>query len=87
MTKCRQERDNADMEILLQYMRINNPFSQEQDKLINIVSGVALPEFVNVDAAENVGNEIIKKIIGLLISEFIPRKKDQWILMTTTKNP
>lgn len=67
-------------------MRINNPFSQEQEKLINIESVVKSPEFVNVDTAENVENEIIKKMISLPISQFIPRKKDHCILMTATKN-
>jgi hypothetical protein len=79
---ARQKRDCLDTNKLIDFLPKANPFKGECNVLRNIVTGVAAFPKVNADVAKAIGNEILLKMDGKSVQEFIPRKADQCILMT-----
>ena len=82
----RIKRDNLDLNIIITYLKSHNPFSGGNEILFNIASGVSAVALVNVDDARRIGTEIMKKMIGLSVQQFTPRKKDQCVLMSQKIN-
>lgn len=85
MQPTRIKRDNLDLNIIIT-SKSNNPFSGGNEILFNIASGVSAVALVNVDDARRIGTEIMKKMIGLSVQQFTPRKKDQCVLMSQKIN-
>jgi hypothetical protein len=79
---ARQKRDCLDTNKLIDFLPKANPFKGKCNVLRNIVTGVAAFPKVNADVAKAIGNEILLKMDGKSVQEFIPRKADQCILMT-----
>ena len=79
---ARQKRDSSDTEKIIDFLRNANPFKGDANILRNIATGVAAAHHVNVDNAKSVGELILAKMIGKTLSEFIPRRVDQCVLMT-----
>ena len=86
MQPTRIKRDNLDLNIIITYLKSHNPFSGGNEILFNIASGVSAVALVNVDDARRIGTEIMKKMIGLSVQQFTPRKKDQCVLMSQKIN-
>ncbi len=81
-THARQKRDCSDTEKIIDYLRKADPFKGDANILRNIATGVAAAQFVNVDDAKSVGELILAKMVGKTVSEFVPRRVDQCVLMT-----
>ena len=82
VTHSRQKRDCADTENIIDFLRKENPFKGDVNIVRNLLTGVAAAQHVNVDSAKSVGELILTKMIGKTVSEFIPRRVDQCVLMT-----
>jgi hypothetical protein len=86
MKSSRIKRDNLDLNIIITYLKSQNPFSGGNEILFNIASGVSAVAVVNVDDALHIGTDIMKKMIGLSVQQLTPRKKDQCVLMSQNIN-
>jgi hypothetical protein len=86
MKSSRIKRDHLDLNIIITYLKSQNPFSGGNEILFNIASGVSAVAVVNVDDALHIGTDIMKKMIGLSVQQLTPRKKDQCVLMSQNIN-
>ena len=74
----RVSRDWKDTTTMFKYLRERNPFHYEKD-LCNIATGVQAHASVNVDEVEKVEENIMHNMIGVAISQFSFKRKDQAI--------
>ena len=86
-TICRKDRDFSDMNVIIEYLTLKNPFCGDPAILRSISTGISAVKSVNVDDAINVGNKVISKMVGLSVKDFTPRRKDQCVLMTEKDHP
>ena len=83
-TSCsRQKRDCSDTQNIIDFLQKVIPFKGGTNVLRNIVTGMVSSSNVNVEVALSVGDKIMSKMTGRTIQEFIPRRVDQCVLMTT----
>ncbi|KAK3747021.1 hypothetical protein QZH41_001488 [Actinostola sp. cb2023] len=81
-TRARQERDFNDTKELLSFVELRNPFSPDPS-LRSIVSGVIADDKVNVDKSEEVGNNILRSMVGKSPFEYSFKKKDQAVTLAS----
>lgn len=58
-TTCRKDRDFSDMNVIIGYLTLKNPFCGDPAILRSISTGISAVNSVNVDDAINVGNKVI----------------------------
>jgi len=81
-SNARQVRDDRDMKTLLEFLEARNPFNDDPS-LCSISSGVTADETVNVDNAREVGDQILKSMIGKNVEEFSFVKKHQVVSLNS----
>ena len=71
-------RDTSDMNMCLQYLLQHNPFTDKcPESLWNIATGVTAPDNVNVDQALEIGEGIVRNMVGKKVADHSFRKKRQ----------
>ena len=85
MTKTRQARGDEDSRTLLGYLQQRNPFDCDLS-MRNISTGVTAGCTVNVDRAKEVGEAILKSIMGNNDQEYTFKKKNHLVTMGQTKS-
>jgi len=75
-TEARMKRYYSDLENIKEKLSSCTPFSPDPS-LRNIVTGVVAKEDVNVHDFENVGNEILEKMVGKPIFGISFKRKDR----------
>ena len=80
LSLSRKERDAVDINKLLTYMKGKSPF-KEASSLYNVVTGVQASQDVNVDRAEEIGNKIVKEMVGEPVLSHTFKKKTQAVTM------
>ena len=82
----RRERDTLDSDILFSYLKHASSFDGDNLKLRSIATGMSATMACNVDTAKEIGERIMKLMIGVSVKDFVFRKKDQAVLMTAKSN-
>ena len=82
---ARVERDNKDRDIVVQFLRERNPFTDEPS-LRNIETGALAEKHVNVDKAKVVGQSILDDIENKKVLEYSFKRKKQVITQGTKNN-
>ncbi|CAH3149612.1 unnamed protein product, partial [Porites lobata] len=85
MTKTRQARDDEDSRALLGYLQERNPFDCDLS-MRNISTGITADCTVNVDRAKEVGETILKSIVGNNVQEYTFKKKNHLVTMGQKKS-
>ncbi|XP_076806326.1 uncharacterized protein LOC143449882 [Clavelina lepadiformis] len=81
-TPARMSRDMKDIQDLIQYLTVRNPFRKDgPPSLRSIVIGIAARDSVNCDSAWDVGMKILALMPGIKVTEHSFRKKHQAITM------
>ena len=75
-TKARKERDYSDTKKIVDYLSQRSPFSSDKS-LRSIATGVVGEKGVNCDKAKEVGEEILKSMVGKEVDEYSFKKKNQ----------
>ena len=83
MTNARQEKDMADICELMEFLKTRNP-SSDNHGLPSIATSINADSKANVDTAKNVGDDILKSMIGKRVLEHTFRKKDQAVTLSTS---
>ncbi|XP_069112197.1 uncharacterized protein [Argopecten irradians] len=83
-TKARQNRDAADVKLLMQFLEERSPFNTSNITLRNIETGVVAEKGVDADNIKAVGNKIISSMKGQRIHDFTFKKIHQISTMDTT---
>ena len=78
--KARQTRDMRDTFKLLAMLKQWDPFAPDP-ALRGLVSGITANKDVNVDIAEQVGNNIILTMIGVNVLEYTFKRKSQAVTL------
>lgn len=73
-------RDMNDTTKVLQFLLQRNPFNDDSC-LVNIVTGVEAVDYVNVDNARSIGQQIIASMNGQNVEQLSLKKKDQAVTM------
>ena len=76
------ERDRSDIWKIIHFLRNRSPFSPDST-LRNIVNGMVAPENVKVDKAKEIGQEILQKMSGKLVKDFVFKRSDQAVTLST----
>lgn len=76
LRESRQSRDQRDIQILVEWLRVHNPFERPTTLLTSISTGVVANEYVNCDDAEKVGTLSLKKTTGKEFSSVTLHRKD-----------
>ena len=79
----RIKRDESDTKLVVEYFQKYSPFRGDGQVLRCISTGVSAGKNVNVHMAKSVGDRIVDKMNGKTVAEFIPRRADQVILMSS----
>lgn len=79
-SEARQQRDDKDMRLVLNFLLPRNPFSCDES-LRNLASGVTADPTVNVDRAKELGQAILDSMTGQQVKDYKFRKKDQAVTM------
>ena len=77
--KSRQACDLKDTTTMLEFLISRNPFNEEDPSLHSIVTGVNTGPNVNVDASKEVGDKILKSMVGKSVQDMSFKRKDQAI--------
>ncbi|CAH3133198.1 unnamed protein product [Porites lobata] len=85
MTKTRQARDDEDSRALLGYLQERNPFDCDLS-MRNISTGITADCTVNVDRAKEVGETILKSMVGNNVQEYTFKKKNHLVTMGQKKS-
>ena len=85
MTKTRQARDDEDSRTLLGYLQERNPFDCDLS-MRNISTGVTADCTVNADRGKEVGETILKSMVGNNVQEYTFKKKNHLVTMGQKKS-
>ncbi|CAH3180104.1 unnamed protein product, partial [Porites lobata] len=85
MIKTRQARDDEDSRALLGYLQGRNPFNCDLS-MRNISTGITTDCTVNVDRAKEVGETILKSMVGNNVQEYTFKKKNHLVIMGQKKS-
>ena len=80
---ARQKKDMTDTNELLSFLTTRSPF-HESPALRSIVTGVTCDASVNVECAREVGNKILKSMVGNIVQEYSFKKKEQAVTLSTS---
>jgi len=83
VSMTRQKKDLADIQELLTFLTPRNPF-HENTQLRSIVTGVMADATVNVQCAREVGNKILKQMVGKSIAQYSFKNKEQVITLSNS---
>ena len=81
--KARQITDIKDTLALIRYLKERDPFTQNAF-LFNIANGVTALENVDVDSAQDIGNNILKSMVGKSV-EYTFRKVDEAVTLASNQ--
>ena len=76
VSKSRQKRDVTDTTTVLRFLAYHNPFSDDLS-LRNLANGLTASSKVNVDQAKEIGDKIIKSIVGKTTQNLTFKRKNQ----------
>ena len=82
----RQLRDCKDTQIVIDFLEKGSP-SHGDLQLRNITNSLTAYESANVDYARDIGLKIIDSMSGKLVTDFVFRRKQQAVQITTKQNP
>ena len=85
MTKTRQGRDDEDSRTLLGYLQERNPFDCDLS-MRNISTSVTADCTVNADIRKEVGETILKSMVGNNVQEYTFKKKNHLVTMGQKKS-
>ena len=80
LTDSRIKEDTKDILKILEYIEQHNPFAITSEYLVDISTGVSYPN-ANAHKSLDIGNDILKKMVNVVVSKYIFRKKDRIIQM------
>ena len=80
MTKTREARDDEDSCTLFGYLQEQNPFDCDLS-MRNISTGVTADCTVNADRAKEVGETILKSMVGNNVQEYTFKKENHLVTM------
>lgn len=80
--KARQITDIKDTLALIRYLKERDPFTQNAF-LFNIANGVTALENVDVDSAQDIGNNILKSMVGKSVEDYTFRKVDEAVTLAS----
>ena len=82
MSPSRVSRDWKDVKTVIQFLKERNPFDFG-DALCNIANGVHAHTSVNADNAQAVGESIMEKMVGVKVSDYSFKRKEQVITLAS----
>ncbi|XP_065581046.1 uncharacterized protein LOC136040675 [Artemia franciscana] len=85
MSKPMQRRDCKDTQTIIEFLERGSPFEGDVH-LRSIANGLTAYPSTNVDSAKDVGLKVIDAMSGQLVSDFVFRRKQQAIQMTTKQS-
>lgn len=77
-TRAREERDSVDTLVILDYLSVSNPFTNDVS-LMNIETGFEAEPGANVDKAESIGNKTLELMEGENVWSYTFKKSNQSI--------
>ena len=76
LTDTRIKEDTKDILKILEYIEQHNPFAITSEYLVDISTGVSYPT-ANAHKSLDIGNDILKKMVNVVVSKYTFRKKGQ----------
>ena len=86
MSEPMQLRDCKDTQTIIEFLERGSPFEGDV-QLRSIANGLTAYPSANVDSAKDVGLKVIDAMSGQVVSDFVFRRKEQAIQMTTKQSP
>jgi hypothetical protein len=83
VSTARQKKDAADTWELLAFLTSRSPF-HESPTLCSIVTGVTVEATVNAECAREVGDKILKNMVGKTIAEYSFKKSEQAVTLSNS---
>jgi hypothetical protein len=74
--KTRAKRDFNDLNKILEFLEMNNPFETSNSRLRSLVSGIAASDSdnINCDTAEDIGCQIVQKMDGVNFKDVVLKR-------------
>jgi hypothetical protein len=66
---------------MIHFLHNRSPFTHDST-LRNIANGMLAPENVNVDKAKEISQEILQKMAGKLVKDFVFKRSDQAVTLS-----
>jgi len=82
--KSRRSRDFQDLNKILEFFAINNPFEVQDGRLHNIATGLVASDTdgINCDSADDVGLQIMQSMDGKAFTDVVLRRTQQVVTMS-----
>ena len=82
VTQARQSKDPRDVQTLLNFLEVRNPF-MEDEELRNIATGVTADAKVNVEHAKEIGQTVLNAMVNKPVQNYTFKKANQAITLAT----